>query len=66
MESNQKENKSEKLPSSISEFLRQSLRLIIQNRKWALLPIWILLLILALVLLVTGHSAVLPAIYILF
>ena len=35
-----------------------------RKKKWILLPLWILLISLALIILLTGNSSILPAIYI--
>lgn len=40
------------------------LKEILRKKKWILLPLWILLLSVALILVISGNSFILPAIYI--
>lgn len=54
------------LPKTNLEFLKMTLQEIIKKKRWLLLPFWVLLTILAGILFLSGHSAILPAIYILF
>ncbi len=39
---------------------------IVKQKKWLLLPVWILLLTIALALIITGSAYLIPAIYIAF
>ena len=51
---------------SLRGFLRATLREIVSQRKWALLPLWVLLAIIAVLLILTGHPELLPVIYMAF
>lgn len=54
------------IPRTVWGFTTFIAREIVVQKKWFLLPVWILLLGLALMILVGGSSALLPAIYIAF
>lgn len=54
----------DELPRSLGKFLFFLLKNIFTKRKLWLIPFWILLAIVALILLLTGNGAMLPAIYI--
>jgi hypothetical protein len=63
---NRLEGKKGKAPNRLWEFLKETLLAIISQRRWLLLPLWVLMAILAILLALTGNSALLPAIYIAF
>ena len=54
------------VPRSLWGFLFFVLREIAAQRKWLLVPVWILLAAVALLMLLGGGSSLLPAIYIAF
>ena len=58
-----KQNKDTK---DVLRFLKDLLKEIFVQRRWFLLPLWILLSLLGLLLILTGNSALLPVIYIAF
>jgi hypothetical protein len=64
MEDRPREPEPEKAPRTTWEFLRFVLHGIVARRKWFLIPLWILLAVLAVLLLFSGSSFLLPAIYI--
>jgi hypothetical protein len=53
-------------PRTLKDFLVLLFRRIVASRKWWLLPLWILLVALALILFLNGAGALLPAIYMAF
>ena len=53
-------------PKTIFGFLYWMWKQIILKKKWWLLPIWALLLTIGMILFLSGHGSVLPAIYIAF
>ena len=55
-----------KIPATTKEFMLFMLYRIIEKKKWMLLPLWALLLAIALVLVLSGNVHLLPAIYIAF
>lgn len=55
-----------KAPGRLWEFLKETLLAIVTQRRWLLLPLWVLMAVLAILLALTGNSALLPAIYIAF
>jgi len=54
------------VPRTIGGFIRFIGREILLQRKWILLPVWILLCAAALIIVLGGSSALLPVIYIAF
>lgn len=54
------------IPRTMTGFMRFVLKEIVIQRKWLLLPFWILLLAIGIFILLGGGSALLPAIYIAF
>ena len=54
------------VPRSIGKFTLFILREIFVQKKWILFPVWVLLAVIALLILIGGGSALLPAIYIAF
>ena len=58
--------KSEAFPKTILGFLGYALREIAARRRWWLLPFWVLLAAVGLFILLSGGSALLPAVYIAF
>lgn len=56
----------DKIPRTIGGFTVFVLREIVRQKKWALLPLWIILLAIGLLILLGGGASVLPAIYIAF
>jgi hypothetical protein len=54
-----------KIPKNTKDFLLFLLYEIIEKKKWMLLPLWVLLAVVGLLLILTGNSHLLPAIYIL-
>lgn len=57
---------SEHVPRTIKEFLRRTFRRIVSQRKWMLLPLWVLLAVVAILLVLSGGSSLLPVIYLAF
>ena len=53
-----------KIPRTISGFTWFILKEIISRKRWVLFPLWVLLGLIALLILIGGGSAILPAIYI--
>lgn len=53
-------------PRTLKEFLSLLWLQIVAQRRWALVPVWILLALLGLLLVLSGNSHLLPAIYIAF
>jgi hypothetical protein len=53
-------------PRTLKEFVFFVLARIRQEGKWWLIPLWILLVILAVLLVLSGNGALLPAIYLAF
>jgi hypothetical protein len=53
-----------KIPRTIPGFTWFILKEIASQKRWALFPLWVLLGLIALLILVGGGSAILPAIYI--
>lgn len=53
-------------PRDLRSFVKGLLREIVAQRRWLLLPLWLLLALLAVVLVTTGNSYLLPALYIAF
>ena len=53
-------------PRTLKEFLTLLWREIVTQRRWFLIPLWILLALLGLMLVLTGNPHLLPAIYIAF
>ncbi len=51
-------------PRTIPEFLRYTWRAIVAKRRWALLVLWLLLVMVAVLLKLAGGPDVLPAIYV--
>lgn len=66
MDSAQQERIQKDVPRSIGGFTMFILKEIFVQKKWILLPVWILLAAIALILLLGGGSSLLPAIYIAF
>jgi hypothetical protein len=56
----------ERMPKTIPKFLRFILQKTLAQGKWWLLPLWIVLAILGILLILSGNSYLLPAIYIAF
>ena len=54
------------LPRTTPAFLIWLLKRILQQKKWWLFPVWILLAALGLTLFLSGNGALLPAIYLAF
>lgn len=52
-----------KIPRTTKGFLIFLIRRIQQERKWWLLPFWVLAVVFALILFLSGSGAMLPAIY---
>ncbi len=57
---------SEKVPRTIGGFLLFVLKQIMRQRKWLLLPLWVILAVIGVLLLLSGGSSLLPVIYIAF
>lgn len=55
-----------KPPKNLRAFLRGLFAEIVAQRRWMLLPFWVLLAIIAGLLVLTGNHMLLPAIYIAF
>lgn len=55
-----------KPPENMWAFLRGVLSQIVRSRKYWLIPLWAVLVALALILLLTGNGSLLPAIYLAF
>jgi hypothetical protein len=55
-----------KVPRTLGKFLVFLLTRIVEERKWWMLPIWVLAVIVGLVLYLSGGGAMLPAIYLAF
>lgn len=55
-----------KAPKTMWAFLTGLLSRIVRSKKYWLLPLWALLVALALILLLTGNGHLIPAIYIAF
>ena len=53
-------------PQTIGGFVVWIFKAIIRKRKWWLLPVWALLVALALILFLGGQGAILPVIYMAF
>lgn len=53
-----------KIPRTISGFTWFILKEIVSQKRWILFPLWVLLGLIALLILIGGGSAILPAIYI--
>ena len=69
MKSNRNDNEPKvqgDIPRSIGGFTLFVLREILAQKKWLLLPVWLLLAALALLILIGGGSTLLPVIYIAF
>jgi hypothetical protein len=62
----QQSNKLKDAPRDMLGFTFWLLKKIFAQKKWALLPVWILLLAVAILILIAGHSTVIPAIYMAF
>ena len=60
------QSESENVPRTIKEFLQFTLRQIVVHRKWLLLPLWVLLVVVGLMLVLTYDSHLLPVIYLAF
>ena len=56
----------EKVPRTIGGFLLFVLKQIVRQRKWLLLPLWVILAVVGVLLLLSGGSSLLPVIYIAF
>ena len=56
----------ERIPRTISGFLLFVLKQIVRQRKWLLLPLWVILAVVGVLLLLSGGSSLLPVIYIAF
>ena len=54
------------VPRTITGFLRVTFRRIVSQRKWMLLPLWVLLAVVAILLVLSGGSSLLPVIYLAF
>ena len=61
-----KEKVQKNIPKTIGGFTLFALHEIWIQRKWALMPLWILLAATALIILIGGGSTLLPVIYIAF
>ncbi len=59
------QKKQEKIPTNTKDFVLFLLYRIIEQKKWMLLPLWVLLVFVALLLVLTGNTHLLPAIYVL-
>ena len=55
-----------KIPRTLGGFTLFLVREILRQKKWVLLPIWILLASVVLLIFIGGGGAILPAIYIAF
>jgi len=53
-------------PRTLPQFLLLLWREIVIQKRWALIPLWILLAMIGLLLILTGNPHLLPAIYIAF
>lgn len=53
-------------PRTLGVFLLMLWRQIVAQRRWLLVPLWVLLALVGLLLLLTGNPHLLPAIYIAF
>lgn len=53
-------------PRTLPQFLLMLWREIVIQKRWALIPLWILLAMIGLLLILTGNPHLLPAIYIAF
>jgi hypothetical protein len=53
-------------PRKTKEFVYFMFAEIVRKRKWFLLPVWVLLVVVAVILFLTGNTHLLPAIYIAF
>ncbi len=51
-------------PRTIGRLIFYILRETLRQKKWILLPLWILLICIGIILVLTGNSFILPAIYI--
>lgn len=49
--------------SSVKSYLKHLLKEIVRQKRWALMPVWLLLAIVGLILVLTGNAHLLPAIY---
>lgn len=56
----------EKVPRTIGGFLLFVFKQIVRQRKWLLLPLWVILAVVGVLLLLSGGSSLLPVIYIAF
>ena len=56
----------EHIPRTIGGFLRFTFRQIVIRRRWALLPLWVLLAAVAILLVLSGNTHLLPVIYLAF
>ena len=59
-------NRTRDIPKTLEGFLSFVLKEIVNQKKWLLLPLWILLLAIAMIIILGGSSSLLPAIYISF
>ena len=62
-EESEKTNPS-KIPKSIRDFILSILKEIYKQKKWVLIPLWVLLAAIALLIFLEGGSPLLPSIYI--
>lgn len=53
-------------PRTLQQFLFMLWRQIVSQRRWLLIPLWVLLALIGLLLILTGNPHLLPAIYIAF
>lgn len=54
------------IPRTVKEFVGFTFRQIVLQRKWVLLPLWVILAVVAVMLVLTGNSHLLPVIYLAF
>ena len=56
-------SKRHEVPGTIRGFLRATLAQIISQRRWMLLPLWVLLCVTGILLILSGNAHLVPVIY---
>lgn len=66
MNENKIDQSQDQMPKKLIPFCFWLLKKILEKKKWWLLPVWILIVMIAIILVLSGHGSILPIIYLAF